>query len=184
MKRVEPESRVRNGVGMGIVPSSRKMKKVDRRVLRIIGVFKLAKAAVLIVVGVAALKLVHADIASVLEEWVPRIGFGPGSRYVGRALMEAAALTPSRIKDVGVGSLVYAALFLTEGIGLLMLKKWAEWVTIVITSSLVPVEIYEIVRHPNVVKVVVLVINLALVGYLIYQLRKEEGEEEWSYAKE
>jgi uncharacterized membrane protein (DUF2068 family) len=109
---------------------------------------------------------------------VPRIGFGPGSRYVGRVLTEAAALTPNRIKDVGVGSFIYAGLFLTEGIGLWLLKRWAEWMTIVITSSLVPVEVWEIGRHPNVAKVVVLGINLALVGYLIYLVRKERGKDE------
>jgi uncharacterized membrane protein (DUF2068 family) len=152
------------------------MKKTDRRMLRAIALFKLAKAALLIAVGVAALRLVHTDIAGVLEEWVPRIGFGPGSRYVGRLLVEAAAWTPNRIRDVGVGSFIYAALFSTEGIGLWMLKRWAEWMTIVITSSLVPVEIYEIFRHPNVAKVVVLVINLGLVGYLIYQVREEREE--------
>jgi uncharacterized membrane protein (DUF2068 family) len=144
--------------------------------LRAIALFKLAKAALLIAVGVAALRLVHTDIARILEEWVPRIGFGPGSRYVGRLLVEAAAWTPNRIRDVAVGSFIYAALFLTEGIGLWMLKRWAEWMTIVITSSLVPVEIYEIFRHPNVAKVVLLVINLGLVGYLIYQVREEREE--------
>jgi uncharacterized membrane protein (DUF2068 family) len=152
------------------------MKKTDRRMLRAIALFKLAKAALLIAVGVGALRLVHTDIAAMLEEWVPRLGFGPGSRYVGRLLVEAASWTPNRIRDVGVGSFIYAALFLTEGIGLWMLKRWAEWMTIVITSSLVPVEIYEIFRHPNVAKVVVLVINLGLVGYLIHQVREEREE--------
>jgi uncharacterized membrane protein (DUF2068 family) len=153
------------------------MKKADRRVLRGIAVFKLAKALLMLVVGVTALRLVHMDVAGILEEWVPRIGLSPGGRYAGRVLVEAAALTPTRIRDVGVGSFIYAGLFLTEGIGLWMLKRWAEWLTIVITSSLVPVEIWEIFRHPNAAKVVVLGINLALVGYLVYQVRKN-GEEQ------
>jgi uncharacterized membrane protein (DUF2068 family) len=151
------------------------MKKSERRMLRGIAVFKLAKTALLIAVGVAALRLVHSNIAGMLEEWVPRIGFGPGSRYIGRLLVEAAALTPNRIRDVGVGSFIYAALFLTEGIGLWLLKRWAEWLTIVITSSLVPVEVWEIFRHPNLAKVVVLLVNLGLVGYLIYQVRRDES---------
>jgi uncharacterized membrane protein (DUF2068 family) len=142
--------------------------------VRAIGVFKLAKAVVLLIVGLAALRLVHTDIEGVLEQWVPRLGIASGSRYVGRLLVEAAKLTPTRIIDVGVGSFIYAALFLTEGIGLWLVKRWAEWMTIVITSSLVPVEVWEIWRRPNVAKVLVLVVNLALVGYLIWQVRKEE----------
>ncbi len=132
----------------------------------------------MIAVGLVALRMIHTDIAGILEEWVPHIGFGPGSRFIGKLAVKAAELTPNRIRDVGVGSFIYAALFLTEGIGLWLLKKWAEWMTIVLTSSLLPVEIYEIVRHFGIGKVVVLLINLALVGYLIYLVRKERHQEE------
>jgi uncharacterized membrane protein (DUF2068 family) len=142
--------------------------------VRAIGVLKLLKAALLVCVAMAAFRLLHTDIAALLESWVPHIGLEPGGRYVGRVLVEAAALTPTKIKDVGVGSLIYAALFTTEGVGLWMLKRWAEWLTIVITSSLVPVEIWEIVRRPNAAKVLVLVVNLALVGYLIWQVKSGE----------
>jgi uncharacterized membrane protein (DUF2068 family) len=154
------------------------MKKSDRRMIRGIAIFKLAKAALMIAVGLVALRMIHTDIAGILEEWVPHIGFGPGSRFIGKLAVKAAELTPNRIRDVGVGSFIYAALFLTEGIGLWLLKKWAEWMTIVLTSSLLPVEIYEIVRHFGIGKVVVLLINLALVGYLIYLVRKERHQEE------
>jgi uncharacterized membrane protein (DUF2068 family) len=146
----------------------------DKRMVRAIGVFKMAKATLLLGVALAAFRLVHTDIAALLEARVPHIGLEPGGRYVGRLLVQAAALTPTRILDVGVGSLIYSALFYTEGIGLWMLKRWAEWMTIVITSSLVPVEVWEIFRRPNAAKVLVLVINLALVGYLLWQVRKEE----------
>jgi len=154
------------------------MKKSDRRMIRGIAIFKLAKAALMIAVGLVALRMIHTDIAGILEEWVPHIGFGPGSRFIGKLAVKAAELTPNRIRDVGVGSFIYAALFLTEGIGLWLLKKWAEWMTIVLTSSLLPVEIYEIIHHFGIGKVVVLVINLALLGYLIYLVRKERHPEE------
>ena len=69
--------------------------------------------------------------------------------------------------------MLYAALFLAEGTGLWLEKRWGEWLTVIITSSLVPVEIYEIYRHPSAVKVAVLVINLGIVGYLIYRIRSK-----------
>jgi uncharacterized membrane protein (DUF2068 family) len=149
------------------------VKRSDKRMLRAIAIFKFAKATLLLFLGVVALRLIHTDIEGLLEAWIPRLGLEPGGRYVGQALVEAAALTPTRILDVGVGSLIYAALFLTEGIGLWLLKRWAEWMTIIITSSLLPVEVWELFRHPNVAKVLVLVINLVLVGYLVWQVRQE-----------
>ena len=149
------------------------MKKRDRRMIRAIALFKLCKAGALIVFGVVAFRLVNTDFGELVAEWVPRIGFGPASHDVGRVLIEATMLTPTRIRAVGVGSLVYAALFATEGVGLWLLKRWAEWLTILITGSLIPVEIWEVFRRPHVAKVALLVVNVALVGYLVRLVKRE-----------
>ena len=100
----------------------------------------------------------------------------PGGRYVGRAILKTVTLTPNKIKDVGVGSLIYAGLFLTEGIGLWLVKRWAEWFSVIITSSLFPVEVYEIHRHTTTLKVLALLINLAVVGYLVHRILTERSE--------
>jgi uncharacterized membrane protein (DUF2068 family) len=149
------------------------MKSSQSELIRVIALFKLLKASILIVTGVGILKLMHNDVATTLDHWVAMLGLDPGNRFVDHALRNAANLPPNRIKDLGLGSFVYAALFLTEGIGLWMLKRWAEWFTVVITASLVPLEVWEIHHHPTIVKIVVLVINIAVVGYLLYRIRKE-----------
>jgi len=148
--------------------------------LRAIGVFKLAKAVFLIAFGTVALQLVNTDFAATLASFVPRLGVGPASHYVGRAVLKAASLTPSRIHDVALGSFIYAALFATEGTGLLLLKRWAEWMTIIITSSLIPVEIWECFRHPHWTKFLLLILNLALVGYLICEVRRGDELDSFS----
>jgi uncharacterized membrane protein (DUF2068 family) len=151
------------------------MKTSDTKVLRLIAIFKLLKAALLIAVGVGALRLVHTDVTALLEKWVARFGLNPGSRYVGHAILEAASLTPNRIEDLGVGSFLYAALFLSEGIGLWLMKRWAVWFSTIITSSFLPVEVHEIYRHPTSAKVFVLVINIAVVAFLIYRIRSQRA---------
>lgn len=152
------------------------MKYSDPRLVRLIALVKLLKAVFLIAVGVGAIKLLHADVTNVLEHWAAKLPLGPGSRYLGRVLLEAASLTPNKLKDLAVGSFVYAGLFLTEGIGLWLVKRWAEWFTVIITSSLVPVEVYEIYRHPTAIRVLVLIINIAVVGFLLYRLRSERSD--------
>ena len=152
---------------------NRHMKRSETRVLRMIALFKLLKAAVLIAVGMGALRLIHADIAPVLAHWVRVFGMDPGQRYVDSFLQKATTLTPNTIRGIGVGSFIYAGLFLTEGIGLWLLKRWAEWFTIIMTSSLLPIELYEIHRHPTEWKVLLLVFNVAVVAFLFYQLRHE-----------
>jgi uncharacterized membrane protein (DUF2068 family) len=141
--------------------------------LRLIAVFKLLKAALLIVVGAGILKLMHNDMARVLDHWILMLGLDPGNRFVDQALRKAISTPPHKLRDLSLGSFVYAGLFLTEGIGLWLLKRWAEWFTVVITASLLPIEVYEIHRHPTAVKILVLIINIAVVAYLLYRIRTE-----------
>jgi uncharacterized membrane protein (DUF2068 family) len=152
------------------------VKSSDSGLLRLIALFKFFKASVLIVTGIGILKLMHNDAATTLEHWFAIMGLAPGNRFVDHALREAANIPPNRIRDIGLGSFVYAALFLTEGIGLWMLKHWAEWFTVVITASLVPLEVWEIHRYPTIAKILVLIINIAVVAYLLYRIRKEGPE--------
>ena len=151
------------------------MKTSHDRLLRLIAVFKFFKAAMLIALRVGAFHLIHKDLGEVLEHWTEALRLDPGNRFVDLALAKASHLHPQQIKKLGLGSFLYAALFLAEGTGLWLEKRWGEWLTVIITSSLVPVEIYEIHRHPSAVKVAVLVINVAIVGYLIYRIRNEEA---------
>jgi len=152
------------------------MTSSESRLLRLIALFKLLKASILIVTGIGILKLMHNDVATTLDHWVARLGLDPGNRFVDHALRKAANIPPNKIKDIGLGSFVYAALFLTEGIGLWMLKHWAEWFTVVITASLVPLEVWEIHHHPTAVKILVLIINIAVVAYLLYRIRSRAND--------
>lgn len=149
------------------------MKTSHDRLLRAIAVFKFFKCATLIALGFGAFRLMHKDVGGIMEHWAEALRLDPGSRWVDLALAKASSVRPDQIKKVGLGSFLYAALFLAEGTGLWLEKRWGEWLTVIITSSLIPVEIYEIHRHPSAVKVAVLVINIGIVGYLIYRIRSE-----------
>ena len=147
------------------------MKSSDDRLLRLIAAFKLLKAGLLIALGVGAFKLLHKDVAQAIEHVIEALRLDPANHFIDAAVAKASNLSPEQIKKLGVGSFIYAGLFLTEGVGLWLLKRWAEWLTVIITSSLVPLEIYEIHRHPTPAKVVVLALNVAIVVYLIFRIR-------------
>jgi uncharacterized membrane protein (DUF2068 family) len=154
----------------------------NTRLIRLIGLFKLLKGILLIAVGVGAFRMIHSDITDIATRVVTKLGLDPGGRHVGRLLLETANLTPDKIRALGVGSFLYAALFLTEGTGLLMAKRWAEWFSVIITSSLVPFEIYEIYRHPTILKFGALLVNLAFVAYLVYRIRTDDAASEESHS--
>jgi len=149
------------------------MSSSNNGLIRAVAVFKLVKALALIAAGIGILKLMHMDVGGELERWIAKLGLDPDSRYVGELLERATRLSPEKIRQLGLVSFVYAGLFLTEGIGLWLLKPWAEWFTVVITSSLVPFEIYEIWRRPSMLKVGALAVNVAIVAYLVYRIVRE-----------
>ena len=150
-----------------------KTRTRDSGILRLIALFKFVKAALLIAAGAGMLHLLHKDVDVELAHWIRRCGLDPGNHYIEQWLDKAGELTPHHLSVAAVASFIYAALFLVEGTGLWMQKRWGEWVTIIITSSLVPVEIYELWRHPNWAKIAVLIINVAVVFYLVHRVRSE-----------
>ncbi len=146
-------------------------------VLRLIAVFKFAKAVLFVLVAVGAMKIMHQDVGDALERWVQMFGLDPDNQFIGGLIQRASGLTPAHLKVASVASLTYSAIFFTEGIGLWLLKLWAEWLTVIVTSSLIPLELYEIHRHSSPLKFVVLILNVAIVVYLIARIRDKSSSE-------
>jgi uncharacterized membrane protein (DUF2068 family) len=136
-----------------------------------IGLFKLLKAVLLIAIGIGAIKYLHKDVASSVLHWIQVLRVDPDSRYVHGLLLKVFRVTPKQLKELSVGTFLYAALFATEGTGLLLRKHWAEYFTIVTTGGLIPFELYELVKHFTAVKVAVTVINILILWYLIVRVR-------------
>jgi uncharacterized membrane protein (DUF2068 family) len=147
------------------------------RWLGVIAIFKLLKATLLVAAAIGGLKLVHKDLPAVLLHWVQFLSLDPGRKIVDEMVVKASSLSPNKLKEFSMGGLVYACLFATEGTGLWLRKRWGEWLTVIITSSLVPFEVYEIYKHPTAAKVLAMIVNLAIVGYLVYRIRSRTSGE-------
>lgn len=143
----------------------------SQRGLLLIGAFKLLKSLSLIVIGIGALNLLHKDIASEAANWIDALDLDPSNPVVSRIFEKLANLDPHKLEAFSVGTFAYAALFLTEGLGLILRKRWAEYVTIISTAGFIPLEIYEIAKRISFLKIGILVVNIAIVIYLIWDLR-------------
>jgi uncharacterized membrane protein (DUF2068 family) len=141
------------------------------RGLELIAAFKLLKALLLVLVGAGMLSLLRPDTAADVREWLAALTIGRGQMLVERALALLNVATPTRIRELGIASILYGLLFATEGIGLWMEQRWAEYLTIIATGSLIPFEVYELRRRVTVPRGLALVANIAAVAYLIYRLR-------------
>src|SRR5580700_11685799 len=140
--------------------------------LLLIALFKLMKGVLLVIVGVGALKLLRHDVAETVSHWVDILRVDPDNRFIHRMLSRLLSVSPKQLRAASVGTFVYAALLLTEGTGLLLRKRWAEYFTIISTAGLIPLEVYEISRHLTAAKAIVLLINLAIVLYLVARVRR------------
>lgn len=140
-------------------------------VLVLIGIFKLLKALLLVAVGVGAIHLLHKDVAGTVTHWITVLRVDPENRYLHGFLTKIFRVTPKQLKELSVGTFFYAGLFATEGVGLLLRKRWAEYFTIVTTGGLIPIEIFELARHFTPAKLVVLAINALIVWYLVMRVR-------------
>lgn len=138
--------------------------------LRLIGAFKLVKALALVVFAVSLLEPAWRHELRVL---VQAFGVDP-EHYLADVIAKLRNLDRAHRLEIAIALCVYASLFTVEGVGLVMRKLWAEYVTIIITTSFIPLEIYEMVEKGSIVKALVIVANLAAVVYLLWRLRRDK----------
>jgi uncharacterized membrane protein (DUF2068 family) len=138
----------------------------------LIALFKLVKGLLLIAAGIGALKLLHKDIGAVVQSTIDALRVDPDNRYVHGAMVRILSVNDRTLKEISAGTFAYAAVFLTEGTGLLLRKRWAQYFTIIVTTSFLPLEVYELARRVTITKAGVIAVNVAIVAYLIVSVRR------------
>jgi uncharacterized membrane protein (DUF2068 family) len=149
------------------------MPRASRDVLiRLIALFKLIKALLLIAVGIGALSMRH-NHDGALAGWIHALVFDPHGRLFHEAVAKISGLDTRQLTGIAIGSMVYAAVFVVEGVGLMLRRGWAEVLTTIITISFLPLEIYELIEHRSWTKIGVIIANALIVVYLVRRLRRE-----------
>jgi uncharacterized membrane protein (DUF2068 family) len=138
--------------------------------LRVIALFKLSSSVVLFAVALGAFQLMHTAGVAQLAHWINILQADPDEHILLGLLVQLSLVAPRTLQAVSVGTLVYAALLLTEGVGLWLRQRWAEYFTVIVTASFIPLELYEVVRHLSGVNLAVLASNVAIVAYLLTRL--------------
>jgi uncharacterized membrane protein (DUF2068 family) len=141
-------------------------------VLRLIALWKLSHAVFFTAVGFGLLRLRGHNVVDFLNaHLIIPYRLNPENQAINWLLGEADVLTSHRLLLLGYGAFFYAALFAAEGIGLYLRKHWAEYLVVIVTASLLPLEIYELSLGIAWWKVVAVVGNLLIVSYLIHRIR-------------
>jgi len=131
--------------------------------------FKVLKATALTALGVALLVGRRLPADRLLTRVAFALHIPSSSRVLMRAMSLATTLTPGREVVLGLTAFAYAGLFATEAVGLSKRGSWARWLTIVATSCLVPLEVYEVARRLTPVRIGALLVNVGVVAYLVWR---------------
>lgn len=142
-------------------------KPHHNRWLILIAAFKLAQAALFVAIGVGALRLLHKDLGDMLFKLAVHMHFNPESRFVDFILDRASIVNDRLLRRFSVALFAYATLGSVEGIGLYLEKIWAEYLTLGITASFLPWEIFEVIRRVTFVRSALLVVNFMVFFYLL-----------------
>lgn len=150
--------------------SNRKLdqeRQKHNRWLVLIAAYKFLLALMFAAVGVGALRLLHKDIDDVIGHIGDMLRFNPESRFVNFLYDRASLINDPLLRRIGALAFSYAGVSLAEGIGLYLEKAWGEFLTLAITASFLPWEIFEIFHRVTAVRVGLLVVNLLVFIYLL-----------------
>jgi uncharacterized membrane protein (DUF2068 family) len=140
-------------------------------VLRTIAIYKLAKTVIFIAIGVGLIRIMHHNVAEILRVYVIEpMHFDPENTWVQSLLEQASLLKKHQIESAGFVAFFYAIIFFIEGLGLYLRKHWAEYMVLISTGSLLPIEFYEMAVHINWWKIAIIIGNIAILLYLTHRL--------------
>ena len=142
--------------------------------LVLIAAYKLLQALLFAALGVGAVKLLHQDAADVLGRVADHLHFNSEWRLVDFILDRASLLNDPLLRGIGLAAFAYAAIGVLEATGLYLEKAWGEYLTLVITASFLPWEVFEVLRRVTWFRAGLLAANVLVFVYLL-QLVMERG---------
>ena len=156
-----------------------KRKEDSNRGLRVVALFEGAKGLLVLFVGFGLLEFLHKDLHLDAEQIVRQLHFNPARHYP-RIFIEAVNhLNDGELWAMAFSALLYSVVRFVEAIGLWLQRQWAEWFGVLTGGIYIPVELFEITRGITWPKVIVLIVNTGIVGYLacvLYQSRQNHQQ--------
>ena len=151
----------------------------DRYVLRLIAIDRVIHFLVLSALAAAIFlfatnkAVLNADFTKILNDLQGGLsGSVTNSNHgIVHDLHNLFAISIANLYLAGTAVAAYALLEGTEAVGLWLGRRWAEYLTFLATVIFVPYEIYELTKSVSALKVVALIINLAIVAYLLIAKR-------------
>jgi uncharacterized membrane protein (DUF2068 family) len=130
------------------------------------------RAVVLLGVGIALVSNPHANWASDIAHLAKHLGLDPTDNWIQRIIDDVKRIHADQDLVFGLAAIGYAILEGAEAYGLFTRRRWGEWLTVVATSLLFIPEVWELTKSATPLKVGAVLVNIAVVLYLLWRLRQ------------
>jgi uncharacterized membrane protein (DUF2068 family) len=154
-----------------MTPSSAPTTSHDR-LLPWIAAERTFRAVVLLAVGIALVTHPHANWASDIAHLAEHLGLDPKENWIQRIIDDVSKIHTNQDLLFGLVAIGYGVLEGAEAYGLFKRRRWGEWLTVVATSLLFIPEVWELTKSASFLKVGAVVVNVAVVAYLLWRLRR------------
>jgi uncharacterized membrane protein (DUF2068 family) len=145
------------------------------RALRWIGTLQLAKGLLLFALALGLLSFLHRDVDEIVGVWMSKAGINIEKGHAATLLEMLDLVTDKQLFEMSLVAFGFAGVLVTQGTGLLLRKDWAKYLTLVATSLLIPFEAFELAKGFGYIKLTVLLVNVAIVGVMIYLVRAKRA---------
>jgi len=145
----------------------------SRRIIRLIALERVVRGLLLVAGGVYLLAHLGADYGRLAERIMRAVELDPRRHFLHTIVTRLHGLRAHQLRIAGALALAYGALELVEGVGLWLDQLWAEYLTVIVTSLLIPFELYELAHHPTIWKAGGIAVNVVIVAYLARLLRQK-----------
>lgn len=143
--------------------------------MRAVAVVEASKGLVVVLAGCGLLALLHHDLQRAAEELVRHTHLNPASHLPRVFIAYAGQLDNAHLMQLALGAFAYAAVRLVEAYGLWRERTWGEAFAAASGAVYVPFELRELLRDPGLLSVTLLLVNIAIVAFMLYGLRRRRA---------
>jgi len=158
-----------------IIPHPRIDDPAHIKGVRTVATVEFTKGVVVVLAGLGVFSMRHKDIWGVAESLLEFFHVNPHHHYVGIFIDLVSKVSDVRLWKIAVVASVYTILRFVEAYGLWYVRSWAEWMAIISGSIYIPFEIADLLRRPDWLRSLIIVINVGIVLYML-MLRLEAAK--------
>jgi uncharacterized membrane protein (DUF2068 family) len=149
---------------------------LTRRALRAIAGVEAVKGILAVAASLGLLSLLHRDLHHIAASLIGHIGLSPGDHYPAMILRDIDQLRSANLLPLVLAAGGYALVRFAEAYGLWTDRAWGAWLGALSGALYVPFELRHLLHRPTMAAAAVIAVNVAVVGFLAWQLWRERRE--------